>query len=146
MDSERAGDFGARMKRLREERGVSLRNIAETTKISFSALEALERNDISRLPGGIFSRAFVRAYAVEIGADPEEIVREFISRFPHESVIVGSSHARHPSTPLAVTVSLPKGHSVEGPVRVDAGRRAAVVAAIVLPLAAILVWSLLSQQ
>jgi cytoskeletal protein RodZ len=74
------------MRHVREQRGVSLRQIAQTTKLSVSALEALERNDICRLPGGIFSRAFVRSYAAEIGADPEETVRDFLSQFPHESV------------------------------------------------------------
>ena len=82
--TERPADFGGRMKRLREERGVELREIAETTKISVSVLEALERNDISRLPGGIFSRGFVRAYAAQIGADPDIAVRDFIARFPHD--------------------------------------------------------------
>jgi cytoskeletal protein RodZ len=86
-------DFGNRMKRQREERGVSLRRIADATKISVSALEALERNDISRLPGGIFSRAFVRSYAIEIGLDPEQTVRDFLVQFPHDSVTVGSPHA-----------------------------------------------------
>src|SRR5258707_2759941 len=85
-------DFGARMRQAREQRGVSLRQIAERTKISVSQLEALERNDISRLPGGIFSRAFVRSYAAEIGVDPEQTVREFLSQFPDESVTVGSPH------------------------------------------------------
>ena len=41
-----------------------------------SALEALERNDISRLPGGIFSRAFVRSYAIEVGLDPEATIQD----------------------------------------------------------------------
>jgi cytoskeletal protein RodZ len=86
------GDFGSRMRHAREQRGVSLRQIAETTKISVSALEALERNEISRLPGGIFSRAFVRSYAAEIGVDPEQTVREFLSQFPHDSVTAGSPH------------------------------------------------------
>ena len=85
-------DFGMRMKRTREERGVSLRQIADATKISVGALEALERNDISRLPGGIFSRAFVRSYALEIGLDPEQTVREFLVQFPHDSVTAGSPH------------------------------------------------------
>ena len=85
-------DFGARIRHAREERGVSLRQIADATKISVSALEALERNDITRLPGGIFSRAFVRSYAAEIGVDPEQTVREFLSQFPNESVVVGSAH------------------------------------------------------
>lgn len=83
-------DFGGRMRRLREERGVSLRDIATTTKISVAQLEALERNDIRRLPGGIFLRGIVRSYAQQIGTDPETTVREFIARFPDESVVAGS--------------------------------------------------------
>jgi len=86
-------DFGTSMRHLREERGVSLRQIADATKISVSALEALERNDISRLPGGIFSRAFVRAYAIEVGIDPEQTVRDFMVQFPDDSVTAGSPHA-----------------------------------------------------
>lgn len=86
-------DFGMKMKRQREERGVTLRQIADSTKISIGALEALERNDISRLPGGIFSRAFVRSYALEIGLDPEQTVRDFLLQFPHDSVTAGSPHA-----------------------------------------------------
>jgi cytoskeletal protein RodZ len=77
-------DFGGKLRQARERRGVSLRQIAATTKISASALDALERNDISRLPGGIFSRAFVRSYAVEVGLDPDETVREFLERFDQE--------------------------------------------------------------
>ena len=86
-------DFGMKMKRLREERGVTLRQIADATKISVGALEALERSDISRLPGGIFSRAFVRSYAIEVGLDPEQTVRDFLLQFPHDSVTAGSPHA-----------------------------------------------------
>ena len=76
-------DFGGKLRLARERRGVSLRQIAASTKIAVAALEALERNDISKLPGGIFSRAFVRSYAIEVGLDPEETVREFLERFEH---------------------------------------------------------------
>src|SRR3954471_24688385 len=86
-------DFGARLRAARERRGLSLRVIADATKISVRALEALERNDISQLPGGIFSRAFVRAYALEVGLDPEQTIAEFITQFPHDSVTQG-----HPRT------------------------------------------------
>ncbi len=88
-------DFGSKMKSAREARGVTLRQIAEVTKLSVSALDALERNDISRLPGGIFSRAFVRSYAVEIGLDPEQTVREFIARFPDDRVTAGSRYVTY---------------------------------------------------
>jgi cytoskeleton protein RodZ len=59
---------------------MSLREIASATKISVFVLEALERNDFSRLPGGLFSRAFVRAYAREVGLEPEQMVGEFSSK------------------------------------------------------------------
>lgn len=88
--------FGTKMKHLREERGVSLRKIADVTRISVPVLEALERSDISRLPGGIYSRALVRSYAVEVGLDPEETVRDFLSQFPHDSVTAGSPHVQEP--------------------------------------------------
>jgi len=88
--AERVPDFGMKMKLAREARGVSLREIANTTKIAVSALESLERNDIARLPGGIFSRAFVRSYAEEIGLDAEEAVRDFLAQFPTDSVTAGS--------------------------------------------------------
>jgi cytoskeletal protein RodZ len=95
MASEKStSDFGARLREARERRGLSLRVIADTTKISVRALEALERNDISRLPGGIFSRAFVRGYACEVGLDPEQTVAEFITRFPHDIVTQGHPRTR----------------------------------------------------
>src|SRR5437870_4372621 len=88
------GDFGGKLRDARERRGISLRQIANATKISIAALEALERGDISRLPGGIFTRAFVRSYATEVGLDPEQTIREFIEEFPHDSVTVGHPASR----------------------------------------------------
>jgi cytoskeleton protein RodZ len=90
MPSERSsGGVGARLREARERRGMSLREIAEATKISVGVLEGLERNDISKLPGGIFGRGFVRSYASEVGLDPEKTIQEFIAQFPNDSVIAG---------------------------------------------------------
>lgn len=72
-------EFGQRLRNAREAQGIGLREIAATTKISVAALEALERNDFSRLPGGIFGRAFIRAYAEQVGLDPEDAVRQFLA-------------------------------------------------------------------
>ena len=74
-----AENLGAKLRRAREASGVALRDIALTTKISVTALESLERNDFSRLPGGIFSRAFIRSYATAVGLDPEATVQEFLA-------------------------------------------------------------------
>ena len=75
------GELGTRLKEARLAKGVALRDIATATKISVVALECLERSDYSRLPGGIFSRAFVRAYALAVGVDPEAAVAEFLIEF-----------------------------------------------------------------
>jgi cytoskeletal protein RodZ len=88
-----ASGFGDKLREARERRGLSLRQIANATKISMITLEALERNDIARLPGGIFSRGVVRSYALEVGLDPESTIEEFMGQFPHDSVTQG-----HPTT------------------------------------------------
>jgi cytoskeleton protein RodZ len=81
MADESREEFGPHLRQAREKRGMSLQQVAATTKISARVLEALERNDPSKLPGGIFSRAFVRAYAKEVGLDPEATVNRFVSAF-----------------------------------------------------------------
>ena len=120
------------MKRLRERRGISLRDIADNTKLSVRTLEALEGNDIARLPGGIFSRGLVRAYAEQIGADPEATVQAFIARFPDASVTDGSPYTR------------PEEVNTDPPSQV--GRRVAIALAIVLPIAAILGLTILARR
>ena len=74
--------FGARLRSQRERQQVALAAIAEETKISVALLEGLERDDLSRWPGGLFRRAYVRTYAQKIGLDPEQVVREFIELYP----------------------------------------------------------------
>jgi cytoskeletal protein RodZ len=96
-DSTSGTGFGARLRQAREARGISLRQIATSTKISITALEALERNKISMLPGGIFSRAFVRSYAREVGLDPDETVREFLATFDEEGLTDGTPSSLWPS-------------------------------------------------
>lgn len=73
---------GARLKRTREGKRVTLRQIANTTKISVAALDAIERDEVRKLPGGIFARSFVRAYASELGLDPDQTVQEYFAQFP----------------------------------------------------------------
>lgn len=76
------GSFGARLKAQRESRQVTLEAIAEQTKIRVGLLEALERDDVSRWPVGLFRRSFLRSYATAIGFDPEAAVREFVTLYP----------------------------------------------------------------
>ncbi|HEV3039449.1 MAG TPA: RodZ domain-containing protein [Candidatus Angelobacter sp.] len=73
------GAFGDRMRREREMRGVTLEEISESTKISKRALQALEEEDFDLLPGGIFNKGFVRAYARFLGIDEEQAVADFVA-------------------------------------------------------------------
>ena len=119
------------MKRLREQRGISLRDIADHTKLSVRTLEALERNDISLLPGGIYSRGLVRAYAEQVGADPEATVQEFLARFPDASVTTGSPY-------VAEEVN------TDPPSQVT--RRIVIAVAILVPIALIIGLSILGKR
>ncbi len=74
--------FGSRLRRERERRRIALSSISANTKINVALFEALERDDVSRWPSGIFRRAFIRAYAVAIGLDADVLTREFLERFP----------------------------------------------------------------
>lgn len=74
--------LGARLRQRREQQQIALITIAEQTKIKISLLEELERDDVSHWPTGIFRRAFIRAYALAVGLDPDVIVREFLDRYP----------------------------------------------------------------
>jgi len=77
--------FGSRLRRERERRQIALSSISANTKINPALFEALEREDLSRWPTGIFRRAFIRAYATGIGLDPDVVQREFLERFPDPS-------------------------------------------------------------
>ena len=80
MVSERRA-FADRLRRQRERCGVSLEAIARATKVPASLYAGLERGDCSRWPGGVYSRAYVRAYAQAIGLDPDETVEDFTAAF-----------------------------------------------------------------
>ena len=74
--------FGPNLRRIREQRGISLDHLADRTNVDVELWEAMERNDFSRWPAGIFARAFLREYARAIGVDPEITVDEFCRWFP----------------------------------------------------------------
>ena len=75
--------FGPNLRRLRVQRGVSLEQIAASTKVATELWAALERSDLSRWPTGIYARAYIRAYATEVGIDPDAIVEDFCRSFPN---------------------------------------------------------------
>jgi cytoskeleton protein RodZ len=71
------GAFGDRLRREREMRGITLDEITESTKISRRHLEALEGEHFDQLPGGVFNKGFVRAYARFLGIDEDRAVADY---------------------------------------------------------------------
>jgi cytoskeletal protein RodZ len=61
--------LGEALKRRREQRGIQLNQIAEATRIGVRFLRAIEDNDFRSLPGGLFTRSFIRTYARYVGLD-----------------------------------------------------------------------------
>ena len=88
--------FGPNLRRHRLQRGVTLEQIANATKVSRDLFDGLERNDFSNWPSGIYARAYVRQYAYAIGLDPDSTVDEFCRWFDRgdrraERVVRGQS-------------------------------------------------------
>ena len=71
--------FGARLKREREQRKITLDDISVSTKIGTRFLAALEEDRFDQLPGGIFNKGFVRAYARHLGMDENQTIADFVA-------------------------------------------------------------------
>ena len=72
-----AASIGEELRLAREGRGIPLREISDQTRISIRYLEAIESNDYRRLPGGVFNRSFIKAYARCVGYDEKEAVEGY---------------------------------------------------------------------
>jgi cytoskeleton protein RodZ len=73
-------DPGATLRAAREAGGLTIADLTRTTKISSSVLRALEQNATDRLPAPIFTRGFIKAYAQEVGLDPEATADEYLEK------------------------------------------------------------------
>lgn len=75
------GSVGTELRQARERAHLSVQDLSARTKIRASLLDAMEREAFDQLPAGLLTRGFLRAYAREVGLDPESIVRQYISEF-----------------------------------------------------------------
>jgi flagellar biosynthesis protein FlhG len=76
---------GADLRRIREARGVSLRHIANVTKIGMRFLEYLEEDRFAFLPAPVYVRGFLQEYARLVGIDPRRAADAYMSRLPAKS-------------------------------------------------------------
>jgi cytoskeleton protein RodZ len=93
--------FGEELRREREIRGISLKEISDATKISKRFLDALERNDHKTLPAVVFTRGFVREYARYVGLNAEEMVNRYnFAAANDDRIEKPPTVAKYPQTPV----------------------------------------------
>src|SRR5688500_592954 len=92
--------FGDELRREREIRGISLKEISDATKISKRFLDALERNDHKTLPAPVFTRGFVREYSRYVGLNSEEMVNRYnFAASNDDRIEKPPTVAKYPQTP-----------------------------------------------
>src|SRR5829696_2187827 len=69
--------LGEKLRQAREERGISISEVAEQTRISPLYLEAIDADNYKTLPGGIFNKGFVKSYAKYVGLDEQEALQDY---------------------------------------------------------------------
>lgn len=91
--------LGEELKRRREERNIALADIAEATRIGTRFLKAIEADNYSVLPGGIFTRSFIRAYAKQVGMDEDDAIALYQQQTPGAPVeaVPQKTESRTPS-------------------------------------------------
>jgi len=92
--------IGADLRHAREQRGWSLEQLSSRTRIAVSKLAAIEANSFDRLPDGFYRRAFLRAYAREVGLDTERVVDAYCAQCadPSQPATPADASARHAAT------------------------------------------------
>src|SRR4051812_22876136 len=135
--------FGEELRREREIRGISLKEIADATKISKRFLEAIERNDHKTLPAPVFTRGFVREYARYLGLNTEEMVNRYNFAAAGDDRIEHSAHLDRLVTlppPQEPTKPRPKQGIPPPYKRID--KSVFVITALVVALAAVSWWAI----
>lgn len=139
--------FGEELRREREIRGISLKEIADATKISKRFLEALESNDHKTLPAPVFTRGFVREYARYVGLNVEEMVNRYNFAAANDDRIEKPPQVEKYAKQLPRDIS-PKPSPKRGipPAYAKVDRNAIVVVIIAVALAAVAWWAIQNKR
>jgi cytoskeletal protein RodZ len=100
-------DIGARLRHAREARGLTIDALSRSTRVQPRVLSAIEQNDSLSLPPRPYGRGFVRAYASEVGLDPDGTVREFFSQFAIPDAMPVVSEGRTVDVPRSTATARP---------------------------------------
>jgi cytoskeleton protein RodZ len=91
--------FGQKLKSEREKRAITLEQISSSTKIGTRMLKALEEENFNQLPGGIFNKGFVRAYARHVGLDEDQAIADYLQASGQNDVAKSAAEAEAKAIP-----------------------------------------------
>jgi cytoskeletal protein RodZ len=74
------GSLGSYLRREREQKQISVAELAQTTRIPVRLLHQIENDDCDALPADVFVRGFLRSYARALGIDEEQVLARFRGR------------------------------------------------------------------
>ena len=139
--------FGEELRREREIRGISLKEISDATKISKRFLEALERNDHKTLPAPVFTRGFVREYARYVGLNAEEMVNRYNFAAANDDRIEKPPQvAKYPETPVRDITPKPPPKRGIPPAFARFNANAFLAVVIVIALAGVAYWGVQQKR
>ena len=137
--------FGEELRREREIRAISLKEIADATKISKRFLEAIENNDHKTLPAPVFTRGFVREYARYLGLNAEEMVNRYNYAAAGDDRIEKSTHLERLTPKPSETPEQQPKRGIPSPLaRVD--RNIYVFILVTVALGAVIWWALARKR
>lgn len=140
--SSELGAFGEELRREREIRGISLKEISDATKISKRFLEALEKNDHKSLPAPVFTRGFVREYARYVGLNAEEMVNRYnFASANDDRIEKPPTVAKYPDQPVRDITPKPPPKRGIPPAFARVDRSGLAIFLIVLALGAVAFWA-----
>jgi len=139
--------FGEELRREREIRGISLKEISDATKISKRFLDALERNDHKTLPAPVFTRGFVREYARYVGLNVEEMVNRYNFAAANDDRIEKPPQVEKYAKQLPRDIS-PKPAPKRGipPAYAKVDRNVILLVVILVALAGIVYWAIQNKR
>ena len=120
-------DPGATLRHAREQRRLTIGQIADATKISLANLQALEASDYERLPAAVYARGFVRAYAREVGLDPAEMSEQY-SRAMDDALTVNGLERRAAAVEAAAALAEEQAAARSAEAQREAAERRAAAA------------------
>ncbi len=104
------GAFGEKLRKQREQRGIALDAISNTTKISTRMLRAIEEEHFDQLPGGVFNKGFVRAYARQVGLNEEEAVTDYLTALRESQIAAQTVPPNFRAQPGKPSTELDRNH------------------------------------